>query len=196
VPAAPTATGVTGTGLTLNWPASTDTGGSGLAGYDVYRDGVLIGSPAVATYNVSGLSPATGYEFTVAARDAAGNRSARSAALAVTTTTGTPGGSCRVRYTTNDWSTGFTGTVAVTNTGTTAVSPWTLTWTFSGGQSITQAWSARVTQTGSVVTATGEAWSAALAPGATVSFGFNGSHGGTNPRPASYNLNGATCDVS
>ena len=196
VPAAPTATGVTGTGLTLNWPASTDTGGSGLAGYDVYRDGVLIGSPAVATWTVSGLTPATGYEFTVAARDAAGNRSARSAALAVTTTTGTPGGSCRVRYTTNDWSTGFTGTVAVTNTGTTAVSPWTLTWTFSGGQSITQAWSARVTQTGSVVTATGEAWSAALAPGATVSFGFNGSHGGTNPRPASYSLNGATCDVS
>ncbi|MCM4076553.1 glycoside hydrolase family 3 N-terminal domain-containing protein [Paractinoplanes hotanensis] len=196
VPAAPTATGVTGTGLTLTWPASTDTGGSGLAGYDVYRDGVLIGSPAVATYTVSGLSAATGYEFTVAARDAAGNRSARSAALAVTTASGTPGGSCRVRYTTNDWSTGFTGTVAVTNTGTTAVSPWTLTWTFSGGQSITQAWSARVTQTGSVVTATGEAWSAALAPGATVSFGFNGSHGGSNPRPASYSLNGATCEAS
>nr|WP_221375235.1 glycoside hydrolase family 3 N-terminal domain-containing protein [Actinoplanes polyasparticus] len=196
VPAAPTATGVTATGLTLTWPASTDTGGSGLAGYDVYRDGALIGSPAVATYPVSGLSPATGYEFTVAARDAAGNRSARSAALAVTTATGTPGGSCRVRYTTNDWSTGFTGTVAVTNTGITAVSPWTLTWTFSGGQSITQAWSARVTQSGSVVTATGEAWSAALAPGATVSFGFNGSHGGSNPRPASYSLNGATCEAS
>ena len=197
VPAAPAAAGVTSTALTLTWPASTDAGGSGLAGYDVYRDGTLIGSPTAATYAVTGLSPATRYEFTVAARDAAGNRSARSAALAVTTATGTPGptptASCRVRYTTNDWSSGFTGTVALTNTGTTAVNPWTLSWTFAAGQTVTQSWSARVTQTGSAVTAGGESWSASLAPGATVSFGFNGSHGGSNPRPAAFTLNGATC---
>ncbi|MFC7531728.1 glycoside hydrolase family 3 N-terminal domain-containing protein [Actinoplanes sp. GCM10030250] len=196
VPAAPTATAVTATGLTLTWPPSTDTGGSGLAGYDVYRDGTLIGSTSAATYAVTGLSSATRYEFSVAARDTAGNRSARSPALAVTTATGgTPAASCRVRYTTNDWTSGFTGTVALTNTGTTAITPWTLTWSFTGGQTVTQAWSARVTQSGPAVTATGETWSATLAAGATVSFGFNGSHPGTNPRPAAFTLNGAACVV-
>ncbi|MEV4283758.1 glycoside hydrolase family 3 N-terminal domain-containing protein [Actinoplanes xinjiangensis] len=193
VPAVPAASGVTATGLTLTWPPSTDTGGSGLAGYDVYRDGTLIGSPAAATYTVTGLSPATAYAFTVVARDGAGNRSARSPALTVTTAPGGSSSSCRVLYTTNDWSSGFTGTVAVTNTGTAALNPWTLTWGFTGGQTVTQSWSARVTQSGPAVSATGEAWSAALAPGATVSFGFNGSHPGSNLRPAAFTLNGATC---
>ncbi|MCY1136935.1 glycoside hydrolase family 3 C-terminal domain-containing protein [Actinoplanes sp. Pm04-4] len=193
VPGVPVAASVTSSGLTLSWTPSADTGGSGLAGYDVYRDGVLIGSPTTATHTVTGLTPATRYEFTVAARDTAGNRSTRSAALAVTTAAGTPSGSCRVRYTTNDWSTGFTGTVALTNTGTTPINPWTLSWTFGAGQTVTQAWSARVTQSGSTVTATGESWSAALAPGATVSFGFNGAHSGANPRPTVFTLNGTTC---
>jgi beta-glucosidase len=104
-----------------------------------------------------------------------------------------PTGSCRVGYSTNDWNTGFTGTVTVTNTGTTPLNPWTLQWSFTAGQRITQAWSARVTQSGAAVTATGEAWSASLAPGASVSFGFNGTHTGSNPRPASFTLNGAAC---
>jgi beta-glucosidase len=198
VPGVPAATGVTATGLTLTWPAATDTGGSGLAGYDVYRDSTLIGSPTAASYAVTGLSAATRYEFTVAARDAAGNRSARSPVLAVTTAAGgTPGtGSCRVAYSTNDWNTGFTGTVALTNTGTAAVGAWSLQWTYAAGQQVTQAWSARVTQSGAVVTATGETWSPSLAPGATVTFGFNASRGGTNPRPATFALNGTTCTTA
>jgi beta-glucosidase len=199
VPGTAAATGVTATGATLTWAASTDTGGSGLAGYDVYRDGTLIGSPTAATYAVTGLTAATRYEFTVAARDAAGNRSARSAALAVTTTaadTGGGSGTCRVSYATNDWSTGFTGTVSVTNTGTTAVGAWSLQWTFGAGQRVTQAWSARVTQSGTAVTATGETWNPALAAGATATFGFNAERGATNPKPAAFTLNGSPCTTS
>ena len=198
VPGVPAATGVTATGLTLTWAASADTGGSGLAGYDVYRDGTLIGSPTTASYAVTGLTAATRYEFTVAARDTAGNRSARSPVLAVTTATGgTPGtGTCRVTYSTNDWSTGFTGSVTLTNTGSTAVNPWSLQWTYSAGQQVTQAWSARVTQSGTAVTATGETWSPSLAPGATVTFGFNASRGSTNPRPAGFTLNGTACTTA
>jgi beta-glucosidase len=194
VPGVPAASAVTATGLTLTWPGSTDTGGSGLAGYDVYRDGTAIGTSATTSYDVTGLTAATRYEFSVAARDAAGNRSARSAALAVTTPGGgTSTGSCRVTYTTSDWSSGFTGTVAVTNTGTAAIGAWSLQWTFAAGQRVTQAWSAKVTQSGTAVTATGEAWNPSLAPGATATFGFNGSHTGSNPRPAAFTLNGNTC---
>jgi beta-glucosidase len=196
VPGVPAATGVTATGLTLTWQTSTDTGGSGLAGYDVYRDGVAVGTTTTASYTATGLSPATRYEFAVAARDAVGNRSARSAALAVTTASGGGTGSCRVSYSTSDWSTGFTGTVAVTNTGTASIGAWSLQWSFAAGQLVTQAWSARVTQSGAAVTATGETWNPSLAAGATATFGFNATHTGSNPRPTSFTLNGSACTVT
>jgi beta-glucosidase len=104
-----------------------------------------------------------------------------------------PGAACRVGYSTNDWSSGFTGTVSVTNTGTTALNPWSLQWTFTGGQRVIQSWSARVIQAGTAVTATGETWNPSLAAGASVTFGFNGTHTGSNPRPASFTLNGLPC---
>jgi beta-glucosidase len=107
-----------------------------------------------------------------------------------------PPSSCRVSYTTNDWSNGFTASVSVTNTGTAALNPWRLQWTFTAGQRVTQSWSARATQSGTDVTVVGEAWNPALAPGATVTFGFNGSHAGSNPRPAAFTLNGAGCTVA
>ncbi|GAA2875496.1 beta-glucosidase [Actinoplanes cyaneus] len=100
---------------------------------------------------------------------------------------------CRVAYSTSDWSTGFTGTVGVTNTGATAIPSWKLTWTWPAAQTVTQSWSARVTQSGATVTAVGETWNAGLAPGATLSFGFNATHSGANPRPAAFALNGTPC---
>ncbi|GIF12863.1 glycoside hydrolase family 3 N-terminal domain-containing protein [Actinoplanes teichomyceticus] len=197
VPGTPVASAVTATGATLSWSASTDTGGSGLAGYDVYRDGTLIGSTTTAGYTATGLTAASRYAFTVVARDRAGNRSAPSAALTVTTSAApSDGAGCRVSWTTNDWSAGFTAAVTVTNTGTAAVNPWTLRWTFTAGQVVTQSWSARVSQSGATVTATGESWSTALNPGASLNFGFNATSSGSNPRPATFTLNGTACTVA
>jgi len=200
VPGTPAASAVTDRSLTLTWAASTDAGGSGLAGYDVYRGGTLIGSPAAASFAVTGLGADTPYTFTVVARDNAGNRSAASPPVTVRTLPADPGpgpgGGCAVSYTTNDWNTGFTATVTVRNTSTTAVNGWTLRFAFTGGQRVTQAWSARATQTGADVAITNEGWNAAIAAGGSVSFGFNGSHSGSNPRPASFSLNGTTCTSS
>jgi cellulase/cellobiase CelA1 len=103
---------------------------------------------------------------------------------------------CRVTYSTNDWSTGFTATVTITNTGTTPINTWSLVFPFANGQRVTQAWSATVTQSGSQVTAVDAGWNAMLAPGASVGFGFNGTHTGTNPRPASFTLSGTPCTVA
>lgn len=197
VPGTPVASAVTATGATLSWTASTDTGGSGLDGYDVYRDGTLIASTSSAGYTVSGLAANTSYVFTVVARDKAGNRSAPSAGLTVTTPPGPAGGAgCRVTWSTSDWSTGFTGTVTVANTGSAALNPWTLRWTFSAGQTVTQAWSARVTQSGATVTAVGEPWNTGLSAGASLTFGFNATSSGSNPRPASFTLNDTACTVA
>jgi cellulase/cellobiase CelA1 len=111
------------------------------------------------------------------------------------TPTGGPAAACRVAYTTNDWSTGFTANVTVTNTGAAAVNGWSLVFAYSGGQRVTQAWSATATQSGTQVTATNVAWNGALAPGASVSFGMNGTHSGSNPRPAAFALNGSVCST-
>ncbi len=196
-PSSPTglvASAVTQTGLTLSWVASTDnSGGSGVAGYDVYRGTTKVGSTASTTYSDTGLTAATAYQYTVRARDVAGNVSAASSALSVTTRPSTPTGSCSVAYTASSWNTGFTASVRVTNTGTTALNGWTLGFSFADGQKVTQGWSADWTQSGAAVTAKNAAWNGTLAPGQSADIGFNGSHTGTNTKPTAFTLNGATC---
>ncbi|BCG58397.1 fibronectin type III domain-containing protein [Paenibacillus sp. URB8-2] len=58
----------------------------GVTGYDIYRDGAMVGSTTGATtYTDTGLTANTAYSFTIKAKDAAGNVSAASSALTVTT---------------------------------------------------------------------------------------------------------------
>jgi polysaccharide lyase-like protein/cellulose binding protein with CBM2 domain len=99
---------------------------------------------------------------------------------------------CSVVYTVNQWSTGFTADVRVTNTGP-AVTAWTLGWTFAGDQRVTSGWSATVSQSGAAVTAASVGWNGSLATGGTASFGFQGTYSGTNAVPGSFTFNGASC---
>lgn len=71
----------------LSWNASTDTGGSGLAGYNVYRNGTKINPSLVTTtsYGDSTVSASTAYSYTVEAVDGAGNKSPQTSAVSVTT---------------------------------------------------------------------------------------------------------------
>jgi len=85
-PTAPTnlaASSVTQTTLNLGWTASTDN--VGVTGYDVYRNGSLLGSTSGTSYSVSGLTASTTYSFYVKAKDAAGNVSSASSTINVTT---------------------------------------------------------------------------------------------------------------
>ncbi|WP_416903237.1 cellulose binding domain-containing protein [Micromonospora echinospora] len=101
---------------------------------------------------------------------------------------------CRVDYrVTNQWGGGFGADVAVTNLGD-PVTGWTLTWSFTAGQQVDQAWNATVTQSADRVTARDVGYNAVIGTGGTTSFGFNASwHGTANPAPASFALNGTTC---
>lgn len=83
VPTNLSASNVTQTTLTLNWTASTDN--VGVTGYDVYQGASNLGEVSGTTANVTGLTAGTSYSFTVRAKDAAGNISAASSALNVTT---------------------------------------------------------------------------------------------------------------
>jgi len=67
-----TPTGLTGaprvsTAANLSWSASTDN--VGVTGYIVRRNGVQVATPATSSYTDTGLSAATTYSYTVAARD-------------------------------------------------------------------------------------------------------------------------------
>ncbi|WP_458248795.1 glycoside hydrolase family 6 protein [Streptomyces sp. MAI_2237] len=94
----------------------------------------------------------------------------------------------------SQWDTGFTAAVTVTNNAA-AKSSWSLKWSYTGSQRITNGWSAKVTQSGTAVTAANETYNGTLAAGGSVSFGFNGSYSGTNSVPATFTLDGVTCNV-
>ncbi|PYC88356.1 alpha-L-arabinofuranosidase, partial [Streptomyces tateyamensis] len=191
-PGTPTASGVTGSSVTLGWAAST-----GAAGYDVVRLAgsaeTVVAAPTSASATVTGLQPNTAYTFAVYARDAAGNRSARSGSVTVTTAAASGGGSCKVGYSVNDWGSGFTATLLLTNTGSTPVNGWTLSFGWPGNQQLTNGWNAGWTQSGSTVTGTSLSYNGALAPGASTSIGFNAAYSGSNQAPSGFTLNGAVC---
>lgn len=88
VPQGLSASNTTQTGTTLNWQASVDD--HAIDHYMVFQDGIMLGSTAQLNYQVNNLNPATTYNFTIMAMDAAGNGSALSAPLQVTTS-GTQG---------------------------------------------------------------------------------------------------------
>ncbi|MDR0269543.1 glycosyl hydrolase family 18 protein [Paenibacillus sp.] len=75
----------TSTSVTLTWTASTDN--VGVTGYDVYQGTTIVASVngTTLTATINGLTSNTAYTFTVKAKDAAGNVSAASNALTVTT---------------------------------------------------------------------------------------------------------------
>ncbi|HKS98658.1 MAG TPA: cellulose binding domain-containing protein [Rugosimonospora sp.] len=105
-----------------------------------------------------------------------------------------PGGeACRVTYAPQQWQGGFTANVTVANTGTGALNGWTLTFAFPGSQQITSAWNATVSQSGAAVTARSLAFNGTLAPGASTSFGFQGTWSSSNPSPTSFSVNGSAC---
>ncbi|WP_234537638.1 cellulose binding domain-containing protein [Streptomyces shenzhenensis] len=102
---------------------------------------------------------------------------------------------CTVQYAvTSEWDTGFQSSVTITNN-MAAMSSWSLSFDFAGGQEVTQGWNAKWSQSGTTVTAANESWNGSLATGAGVSAGFLGSWSGSNAVPTEFRLNGTTCNV-
>jgi len=92
VPANLTATALTPNDIELNWSASTDSGGSGLAGYKIERcmgssctNFTQAGTSATTSYTDTGLSADATYTYRVRAYDNAGNNSGYSNPASATT---------------------------------------------------------------------------------------------------------------
>jgi hypothetical protein len=102
---------------------------------------------------------------------------------------------CAVTYDKySDWGTGFSVNISITNTGSTPISGWSLSWTYSGDQKITSGWDANFNQNGQTVTVTNLSWNGGIDPGSTISnIGFNGQYSGTNSDPTNFSVNGVAC---
>jgi hypothetical protein len=94
-----------------------------------------------------------------------------------------------IDYSMNDWGSGATVTITITNTGDTAIEEWTLNFDFSGNQQITTLWSAEYTQTGTSVSISDAGWNSTIPVGESVEFGFNISYSGSNEEPTNFTLN-------
>ncbi|MEV7687731.1 glycoside hydrolase family 44 protein [Streptomyces bungoensis] len=199
-PGTPTASAIGPDRVTLTWPAAT-AGTAPLADYRVYAGDPATTAPLatvpapVTTARLTGLSPATSYTFRVVATDTAGRSSPPSGPVQVTTGQA-PASGCTVAYQVgNDWGTGFTASIKITNQAA-PVSGWRLGFTFSGNQKVAQGWNGTWSQTGAAVTVKDAGWNASLPTGASTTIGFNGTYTGTNTTPGAFTLNGTACTTA
>jgi hypothetical protein len=161
-----------GTTVELGWTASTDN--VRVTGYEVSRDGEVVGSVggSVTSYTDEGLEPETEYTYTVTASDLAQNTSEASAPVAVTTgeedEEPVPTDSCTATYATaGSWGGGYQGSITVT-AGDDGVQGWEVA--MPDGVQTTNLWGG--TLAGGVVTPA--AWNANLGAGQSATVGFIG----------------------
>jgi acetylxylan esterase len=104
------------------------------------------------------------------------------------------GGACSVTYTTtSQWTGGFVAQVVIGDTGSSAISSWTLKFTFPGDQQITSDFNGTASQSGENATLTNASYNGAISPGGSVTVGFQGTWTSSDAAPASFTLNGAAC---
>jgi hypothetical protein len=100
---------------------------------------------------------------------------------------------CNVDYKANDWGSGFTAELTITNRGTEAINGWTLTYSYAGNQTLSNGWSGTWSQSGKAVTAKNASWNGAIAVGAAVTTGAQFTYSGANAAPTDFAINGTTC---
>ncbi|WP_326755819.1 cellulose binding domain-containing protein [Streptomyces hirsutus] len=100
---------------------------------------------------------------------------------------------CSVDYRTNDWGSGFTADLTLTNRAAEAIDGWTLTYGYAGNQQLVNGWNGSWSQSGKTVTVRNAAHNARIAAGGAVTTGAQFSYSGSNSAPASFAVNGTAC---
>lgn len=140
-------------------------------------------------------SSATTGAATVTITGTSGSTTA-STTIALTVSAASSGFGCHVVYTISPQNnTAFGAAISIENTGSAAISSWSLTWTFANGQTVSQLWNGTESQSGANVTVTNLSYNGTIAGGTTYTgMGFNGTwNGTTNAVPTSFAVNGTTC---
>jgi hypothetical protein len=163
--------GLTGSATVRNLWTATDLGTFN----GTYTTSVPAGEAVLLTITASGATPSP--SPTPSARP--------SSSPSPITSTPPSGTGCSATYSvTSQWSGGFQASVTITNTAATPINAWTVNWTFTNGQAVTQTWNATLTTNGANVTAHNVSYNGMLAGGSSTAFGFIGSSNATNTVPA------------
>jgi hypothetical protein len=118
--------------------------------------------------------------------------------IALTVASSSPS-TCTVDYVISPQNTSaFGAAITILNTGTTAWTSWTLTWTFANGQTVSSLWNGIETQSGANVTVKNESYNGSIAAGGSLTgVGFNGTwNGASNAVPTAFSINGTACTVN
>jgi endoglucanase len=208
LPLAPTglvATAASSSMINLSWNSVTPPTNCSISAYSVYGSTASGFTPSSANqvgsvtngtaFSSSGLAAATTYYYKVEALDAKG-ASVASAQATAKTPAASAGFACHVGYSiVNQWPGGFQTAITLNNTGTTAITSWSLTWSFPNGQTITQLWNGAETQSGAAVTVKNVSYNGSIGAGVSYTgLGFTGAwNNSTNAAPVSFAINGTTC---
>ena len=108
---------------------------------------------------------------------------------AISVAGGSPDSRCSYAVT-DDWGAGFVATITITNTGSSPIHGWEVSWSYGDGSAITNSWNANLVGEGPY-TARNLSWNSTIEPGSQVNFGFQGTNGaGTAAVP---NVTGRVC---
>ena len=93
---------------------------------------------------------------------------------------------------TNEWSTGLTGSITISNTGDTTINGWSINWQYTANR-ISSSWNTNLTGS-NPYTATNLAWNGIIQPGQSISIGFQvNKNGNLAEKPQ---VNGSICSGS
>jgi cellulose 1,4-beta-cellobiosidase len=151
-------------------------------------------STSVLTFTAS--STATVGTATITITGTSGSLSATTTIALTVSSSG--GGACTVDYVISPQNSSAFGAAITIVNGSTAITSWTLTWSFANGQTVASLWNGIETQSGANVTVKNEPYNGSIAAGGTLTgIGFNGTwNGTTNAIPTAFSLNGTACTVN
>ncbi len=81
-------------------------------------------------------------------------------------------------YVSNEWTGGFAATIRITNSGSSAINGWSVSWAYTDGSTITSGWSAAFSGSNPYTAASNMSWNSTILPGQFIEIGFSGTNSG------------------
>ncbi len=139
--------------------------------------------------NAFSITPAGGASSVATSSAASSSVAISSSRSSVASSAAPSRGNCSYVIT-NNWGSGFTGAIRITNGGNSPINNWNVNWTYAGNTRLSGSWNAAVSGT-NPYSASNLSWNGAIQPGQSVEFGFQGTYSGSVETPT---VTGSVCN--